>query len=221
MNDEQKPRYLLYLIKMRLAIYMNISEMKEQYFYIEFEIISITRFENLQRMFNKLREVKNAWMQNYQSESDDLDFNDPVDDFPWRNYLDKEAHEWFDNDFDYESEEGKIYWQLWDLTEPKIRLEHPFFQTPGNWHFESMLECIFIGDYDLIDLIKEESNRGCLYYDPHGHPFGGSDSLIELIRSFGNQLIYDSWNEITSVRKSKWNYELAKKLVAQGIGFTP
>lgn len=203
---------------------MNISEMKEKHFYVEFKITSISRFKNLQKMFNKLKQVKNAqdsWrMQNYEPESDDLDFNDPVDDFPWCNYLDEKAHEWFANDFDYESEEGKIYWQLWGLTDPKIR-SHPFFITPGNWHFESMLESIFIGEYDLIDIIKEEEDRGCLYYDPHGHPFGGSDSLIELIRAFGNDLIYDSWNEIKSVRKSEWDYELARKLVAQDIGFTP
>ncbi len=55
---------------------MNIYEMKEPDFYIEFEIISITRFENLQKMFHKLKQVKNAWMQNYQLESDNLDFND-------------------------------------------------------------------------------------------------------------------------------------------------
>lgn len=61
-----------------------------------------------------------------------------------------------------------------------------------------------------------------MYYDPHGFPFGGSDSLCELIRSFGNQIIYDSYHEDDNPRIiSQWNYELAKELVDKGIGFTP
>lgn len=44
----------------------------------------------------------------------------PVDDFRWRNYLDRKAYEWFANDFDYESEEDEIYRQLCHLTEPII-----------------------------------------------------------------------------------------------------
>ena len=195
--------------------------MKEQYFYIEFQIVILERFNNLSIMFEKLKQVKSDWMNSFEQESDNLDFKDPIDDFQWRNYLDEEAIKWFANTFDYQSEEGRIYLQLWNLTTPRIRLEHPFFQPPGNWHFESMLDSIFNGDYLLIDLVKEKSDRGCLYYDPHGFPFGGSDSLIELIRSFGNNIIYDSWNENIPVRKSEWDYELAKNLVAQGIGFTP
>jgi hypothetical protein len=85
-----------------------------------------------------------------------------------------------------------------------------------------MLDCIVNGEYCLIDLIQEENNRGYLYYDPHGFPFGGSDSLCELIRAFGNQVIYDSWNKNDNPQiESQWNYELAKELVIKGIGFTP
>ena len=200
---------------------MNVFERKEKYFYIEFEIISLKRFEKLQTIFTKLKQVKDSWISPFELDSKNLDFNDPVDNFQWENYLDEEAMEWFDNDFNYESEEGRTYLQLWDLTEPRIRLEHPFFITPGNWHFKSMLESIFSGDYDLIDIIQEESDLATLYYEPYGQPFGGSDSLIELIRSFGHNLIYDSWNQINSITKSQWDYELAKKLVDRGIGFTP
>lgn len=197
--------------------------MKDKYFYIEFEIANSERFNCLKVMFDRLKKVNNDWMRSVYGEIDknELDYADPVDDFPWKNYLDNEAIEWFADTFDYETEEGKIYSQLWELTHYQYRT-HPFMMTPGNWDFESMIDSIFHSEYDLIDLKKEEQNQGCLYYNPHGHPFGGSDSLCELIRSFGNTVIYDSWHENENSRIiSQWNYELAKKLVDKGIGFTP
>jgi hypothetical protein len=174
-------------------------------------------------MFEKLKEVKNDWMVFCDSEKEKSNFNyqDPIEDFNWYSYLDEEEIAWFKNTFDYQSEEGKIYRKIWDLTHYEDRL-HPFFITPGNWDFESMLDSIFSGEYCLINLIQEENNRGCLYYDPHAQPFGGSDSLCELIRAFGNQVIYDSWHENENPPiESQWNYELAKELVRKGISFTP
>ncbi len=197
--------------------------MKDVYLYIEFEITNLARFLCLQKMFAKLKEVKNNWMQVvYLEQKQNSNYSDPVDSFAWKDYLDNETVKWFDNSFDYNSEEGIIYWKLWELTKPEIRLQHPFFKTPGNWYFESMLDAIFNGDYSLIDLVQEKDYQGCLYYKPRVSAFGGSDSLVELIRAFGNQVTYDSWQENSNpVRKSEWNYQLAKKLVKLGIGFTP
>ena len=197
--------------------------MKDVYSYIEFEITNLDRFIRLQKLFNKLKKVKNDWMQDTHLENkNDRDYNDPVDSFPWQDYLDDAAIQWFANSFDYDSEEGIIYWKLWELTAPEIRLQHPFFKTPGNWHFESMLDAIFNGDYSLIDLVKEKEHQGCLYYSPHAYPFGGSDSLVELIRSFGNHITYDCWHKNSHPKRTtEWDYALAKKLVRLGIGFTP
>ena len=196
--------------------------MKDEYFYIEFEIGNLARFASLQKMFEKLKQVKNNWMQDlYLEQKNDLDYSDPVDSFPWKDYLDDEAIEWFNDTFDFDSEEGIIYWKLLELTEPEIRSQHPFFKTPGNWYFESMLDAIFNGDYLLIDLVKERGDRGCLFYKPRAYPFGGSGSLVELIKSFGNKITYDSWQKNNSIKESEWNFELAKKLVKKGIGFTP
>ncbi|MBE9044468.1 hypothetical protein IQ255_08635 [Pleurocapsales cyanobacterium LEGE 10410] len=196
--------------------------MKDEYSYIEFTIGNLDRFACLQKMFEKLKEVKNNWLPDiYLKEKNDLNYSDPVDSFPWKNYLDREAAEWFANTFDFDSEEGIIYWKLLELTKPEIRSQHPFFKTPGNWYFESMLDAIFNGDYFLIDLIKEKKNQGCLYYKPRAYPFGGSGSLVELIKSFGNKITYDSSQKNNSVKDSEWNFELAKKLVKEGIGFTP
>ena len=198
--------------------------MKDEYSYIEFEISTQTRFACFKRLFNKLKSVKNSWMQDtyLEQKRSDSSYRDPVDSFPWHDYLDEDAKKWFNNTFDFNNEEGIIYWKLWELTEPEIRLKHPFFKTPGNWYFESMLDAIFNGDYSLIDLIREKGDRGCLYYNPHAYPFGGSRSLVELISSFGNQVTYDSWHKKNSpIHQSEWNFELAKVLVKQGVGFTP
>ena len=197
--------------------------MKDEYYYIEFQIGNLTRFASLQKMFAKLKQVKNDLIEDiYLTEKTNSDYVDPVDNFQWRDYLDDKAIEWFNDTFDFNSEEGIIYWKLLELTAPEIRFQHPFFKTPGNWYFESMLDAILNGDYTLIALVKEKGNRGCLYYNPRAYPFGGSGSLIELIESFGNQVTYDSWQKKKNpLVESEWNFELAKKLVAKGIGFTP
>ena len=198
--------------------------MKDEYCYIEFEIGDLNRFASLQKMFAKLKEVKNDLIQDvYLTEKQtSSDYVDPVDKFQWRDYLDNKAVEWFDDTFDFNSEEGIIYWKLLELTEPENRFQHPFFKTPGNWYFESMLDAIFNGDYSLIAVVKEQGDRGCLYYHPRAYPFGGSGSLIELLESFGNKITYDSWQKKKNPSaKSEWNFELAKKLVSKGIGFTP
>ena len=200
--------------------------MKDTYSYIEFQYHNLTRLENLQRMFCQLKEVKD----NFNRDLDLADkqnnpvYQDPVDDDRWRDYLDDGAIAYFEDTFDFNSEEGIIYWKLWEITAPEIRLYHPFFKTPGNWHFESTIDAIFNGYYLLIDLVKEKNNQGCLYYQPTAYPFGGSDSLslVELIKSFGHKITYNSrYKQMKPVIESAWDYELAKKLVKQGIGFTP
>ena len=198
--------------------------MKDTYCYIEFEFEDSTEFQNLQKMFLKLKQVKDEFTKdtNLKEKQDNTAYQDPVDDYQWKEYLDKKATAHFENTFDFNSAEGIIYWKLLELTDPKIRLEHPFFKTPGNWDFESMLDAIFNSYYVLIDLVKEQDNRGCLYYQPTAYPFGGSESLMELIKSFGNKITYNSRHKyIKPTVKSQWNYELAKSLVKQGIGFTP
>lgn len=198
--------------------------MKDTYSYIEFKFDDVAKFRQFQSMFCQLKEVKDTWdqEQKFSERQEELICQDPIDNYQWKKYLNQSAIAWFENTFDFNSEEGLIYWKLWELTESEIRLHHPFFKTPGNWHFESMLDAIFNGYFNLIDLVKEKDNQGCLYYQPTAHPFGGADSLLELIKSFGHQITYDSRHKYSKpVVKSVWNYELAKKLVKQGIGFTP
>ncbi|MGL5793310.1 MAG: hypothetical protein ACRC06_02705, partial [Waterburya sp.] len=103
-------------------------DMKDEYFYVEFEIISSDRFKCFQLIFEKLKEIKNDWRQDPNSElkEHNLKYRDPVKDFNWHNDLDDDAIAWFEDTFDHHGEEGKTYRQLWDLTHYEHRL-HPFF----------------------------------------------------------------------------------------------
>ena len=104
--------------------------MKDTYCYIEFEFKDLARFEHLQEMFLKLKEVKDKFRKDIdlQDKQNNLNYIDPVDDYQWKDYLDKKAIAWFQDTFDFNSEEGIIYWKLLELTEPENRLHHPFFK---------------------------------------------------------------------------------------------
>ena len=195
--------------------------MRDKSFYLEFRIGSQRRFDALHRFFTALKSEKDQIIKSWDSDAEQ-DQYDPASEPKWLDFLDDEAVEWFANTFDYNSEEGKTYQQLWNLTEPEIRLSHPMFRPPGNWDFESMVDSLFNGEYTLVDLAQESETDGILYYDPWAGPFGGSESLVALIESFGHSVTFDSWHEDPHRRQPVgWNYALAKQLVAAGKGFTP
>lgn len=77
-------------------------DLKDSYFYIEFEIISLKRFECFKAMFEKLEEVKNDWMQDIEAEEKkrDLDYQDLVIYFDCLSYLNDDAIAHFRDTFD-------------------------------------------------------------------------------------------------------------------------
>jgi hypothetical protein len=101
-------------------------------------------------------------------------------------------------------------------------------QHPRNVGFHSSTQptgkrfALFNGEYTLVDLILNDGSNGILYYDPWAFPFGGSESLVALIESFGHYVHFDSWHEGSHLRQIiGWDYSLAKNLVAKGQGFIP
>lgn len=80
----------------------------------------------------------------------------------WLSFLDEGAVKWFNDTFDYESEEGKIYSKLYQLTAPEIRSQHPIFHVGKNWDFESTLDTIFNGDYILQKITNIYPNAQAL-----------------------------------------------------------
>lgn len=195
--------------------------MRDRYAYLEFSIGSLARFDALARMFDALKAEKDRIVASRDSDAPDDEYN-PAQEPNWIEFLDEPAREWFADTFDYDSEERKTYQKLWDLTPPDIRLSHPMFQLPGNWDFESMIDALFRGEYVFISLVRESGETGVLYYDPWAQPFGGSESMVAFIESFGHYVTFDSWHRGPHRRQTgAWDYALAKQLVAAGKGFTP
>jgi hypothetical protein len=192
--------------------------MPETSFYLEFTVGTKARFNSLHQLFLALKQEKYLII----SSSDVNDRIESYDPDNWSDFLDDEAIEWFADTFDFSGDEGATYQKLWDLTEPAVRLAHPMFNLPGNWDFESIIGSIFDSEYELVDLILVNDDKGRLYYDPWSFPFGSSDSLVALIESFGHHVIFDAYREGSPYRPIiGWNYSLAKSLVAQGQGFIP
>lgn len=195
--------------------------MREKSFYINFQIGSPPRFDTLHRFFTAVKAEKDRILRSWDSD-DERDQYDPSAESNWREFLDEGATEWFADTFDFHGEEGKTFLQLWQLTEPDVRLSHPMFNVPGNWDFDSMIEALFNGEYVLVNLVKEMEENGVLYYDPWAGPFGGTEPLVAMIESFGHVVTFDSWHEGPHHRRIiGWDYSLAKELVAAGKGFTP
>ena len=188
--------------------------MHEQNFYIEYKIGEIKRNEKLEILFLKIKEEKEKYFKTEIEPSSEIE--------DWIDYLDSDAKMWFNKiELKPSYEQRKVYDKLWELTRPEIRLKDPMFNTPDNWSLDSMLYVIFQGDYELIKIQKKDS-IGFLYYNPGGMPFGGTESLVQLIESFGNIVTYDSWHEGPHKRSViGWDFELAKKLVEQGKGIEP
>jgi hypothetical protein len=185
--------------------------MQEQNFYIEFKIEKKERIEKLETLFLKIRDAKNKYYKTGIEPSSETE--------DWIGYLDSDAENWFNKiELKPNSEQRKVYDQLWKLTKPEVRLKHPMFNTADNWSLDSMIYVIFQGDYELIKIEKSDS-KGTLYYNPGGMPFGGTESLVQLIESFGNTVTFDSWHEGPHKRAEiGWNFEVAKELVEQGKG---
>lgn len=180
-------------------------------FYIEFKILEPNRTDKLLKIFNELKLEKVEFFENEKETNSSEE--------KWLKYLDSKSHKWFFENI-INTEEKEVYWKLWKLTKPEIRLNHPFFVTGQNWNFSSMIETILNCEYELENIeIEKNKNIGKLIFEPFSYPFGGSESLIELIESFGNEIIYDSWNEGKPNKKViGWEYQVAQKLVKENKG---
>lgn len=185
--------------------------MKNQYFFLRYKVGNAERHKKLEILFQKLKEEKEKYYETGNEPSSEIE--------NWIEYLDDEAKEWFSKiGAQPNSEERKIYDQLWKLTKPEVRLNHPMFNTGERWSLDSMIHVIFQGDYELIKIEKVD-NEGTLFYNPGGTPFGGTESLVQLIESFGNKVTYDYWHNGPHLRTEVgWDFELAKKLVEEGRG---
>jgi hypothetical protein len=187
--------------------------MNKKYFYINFSIETLERYSFLIKIFNKLKVEKEIYW--------DSETVPNIDIIEWKQFLDDKTYNHYKNlNASSNKEQDEVYYKLWDLTSPEIRINHPMFNRTNDWDFESVIHTIIEGEYELIDL-SVKGNKGTLYFDPFSLPFGGTESLVSLIESFGNKVFFDSWHNGEHKRqKIGWDFELAKKLVSQNTGLT-
>lgn len=172
-------------------------------------------------MFTALVQAKRAQFIE-DAEEPDADGWEDAESACWTDLLDEEARAHFSRAFDYSSDEGKTYRALWELTDWRRRSD-PIFNLPGPWNFESVIGSILSAEYLLLELELEPAQtgdaHGVLRYDPLAGPFGGTESLVQLVEGFGQRVVHDSWHDGPHHRPVVgWDLERAKRLVAAGRG---
>lgn len=146
--------------------------MEEIAFYIEFVVPDSTRFENLQSVFNELKNSK-----------DNNSFKE--DDF-YLNFFDDEAKSYFG----WYSEEENFEWSnKWFATPIEQRWNNPDLQR--KWDFASMIDAFKCGEYELISCEMISKDLARMKYDPWAYPYGGTRFMKALIESFGFEVTKD------------------------------
>jgi hypothetical protein len=137
--------------------------------FIYFDIRGDRQFDQLQAAFEALRNDKEAHRL------------DP-EDSKWLRIFGEEAlrHFWWPTE-----QELADYQQRNRRTPPEERLEREDLQVP--WEFTSLLDAIRSGNYNLLRCTRN-GTAGRLEYEVWSVPFGGTDSLEELIRCFGHSV---------------------------------
>lgn len=185
-------------------------------FHLAIDVLAPSRFEALERFFAALKRAKARQFEQGAPEPE-AGWDDP-DSAVWASLLDDEAREHVARAFDYTSEEGRAYVALWNLTEPANRRD-PIFEVPGPWELPSMVAGVLDAELLLTELRRIDPRRAVLRYEPLAGPFGGTEPLVQIVEAFGQQVVHDSWHEGPHRRAEVgWDYDRAKRLVAQGRG---
>lgn len=141
-----------------------------EYCYIKFTIANAAAMKALCAIFDDLKTQKaNGTLQ---------------PDAKWKSYFTNEQLRTF---WSPSPEELAAWQRVWDATPVPARFTDPKLSTP--WCFDSMLEAIQNGEYELVEIRQIDNDQACLDFDPQAYPFGGAESLQALIESFGHKVI--------------------------------
>ena len=98
-------------------------------------------------------------------------------------YFGEEESAYFWNPSPEEEKEWNDHW----FSTPEEMRRSPEMPTPP-WHFGSMLDAFWNGEYDLV-AIQEENGRHYLTFDPHAYPYGGTGCMVALLECFGHTVV--------------------------------
>lgn len=144
--------------------------MSEPLCYIEFEVISEIKLTRLMTIVSELSTRK---------QSDDWQ-----DDLQWKKFFEPDELQYFTVLSESQMQEWS---EFWDSTPIEIR-HSPDMPTPG-WDFGSMIDAIYNGDYELINVKRIRDGEALLVIEPRGWPYGGLNPLKALVRCFGHKIL--------------------------------
>lgn len=138
--------------------------------FIEFEIDDSKRFDMLATVFSALRAAKQS------------------DSFPdekhWLTLFDGLALSYFWWPTEKEMQDWEQHWYSTPMSQ---RFTDPSLKTP--WHFGSMLDAFWEGEYTLVACQRLAENLGRLEFIPYAGPYGGTDCMKALVEAFGFRVI--------------------------------
>jgi len=138
--------------------------------YIKFTVVSEVKLQRLMTVVAELSERK-------QSE-------DWKDVFYWKKFFNSEELKHFTELSESQMQEWTEFWNETPV-EMRLGIDMP---TPG-WTFESMIDAIYHGDYELINVKLIQDNAALLEIEPRGWPYGGLEPLKALVRCFNHIIL--------------------------------
>jgi hypothetical protein len=106
------------------------------------------------------------------------------DDQSWRELFDASDLENFWSPSEAEEAEWRQFW-----ADTPVETRWSPNMTMPTWTFESMIRSLLDCDYDLLGIVRIGTSKAILDFLPRGYPYGGTDSLRMLVRSFGHSVI--------------------------------
>ena len=101
----------------------------------------------------------------------------------WEKYFnaDELKHFWWPS-----KQELEEWHRRWFSTSVEKRFQDPSLKHHPD--FLSMISAIIDGEYDLVDITIEDG-FGFLDFYPHAYPYGGTESMRELVKAFKHTVI--------------------------------
>lgn len=138
--------------------------------YIKFKVASEAKLERLIVVVSEISKRKHL--------------DDWKEDTYWREFFESDELKYFTELTESQIQEWD---KFWNETPVKTRLSAEM-PTPG-WDFGSMIDAIYHGDYETVNVKLIENSEALLEIEPRGWPYGGLEPLKALIRSFAHEIL--------------------------------
>jgi hypothetical protein len=165
---------------------------------VEFRVTNQERFQILAHAFEILKQEKLKYLQVTFEQAAEEQENEG-DEQAFSNIHEKILHDLMETFFDLLDEralshfwwpskqESQNYWQRWAATPEQQRFTDPTMRIP--WDFESMIDCLLNGEYELTACRLLARDMGVLEFSPFSFPYGGTGCMKAFIEAFDCPII--------------------------------